>query len=62
MEENKTIKCEFTVKTNRQGSIVREIVDIIPPDDPNDLEELLNEEWDCWMRENIDGGWNIIEE
>ena len=62
MEENKTIKCEFTVKTNRQDSIVREIVDIIPPDDPNDLEELLNEEWDCWMRENIDGGWNIIEE
>jgi hypothetical protein len=58
----KMIKVEFSLNIGYANADRHEIVDIEVGDDvtDEDLEELLNEEWQMWSTNYIDGGFKVL--
>ena len=60
---SKIIKIEYSVGTTYNGSDVKEIVELEIEDGLNeeDINKLIEEDFETWVWENIDSYWKIKE-
>lgn len=58
------MKVKFYVETDKKDSRVEEIVEVEDVDNltDEDLDDALASAWREWVDENIDGGWDYIEQ